>query len=101
MQDPSAKAYKHDIPWALFLSLSRHNQSPTQKLRITSITITTAKGPVENVHCVKTHLSQMKILSSKRELYEDTNINVVILRNNTGNISFQNLSPSFSQSIRI
>jgi hypothetical protein len=57
MQDPSEKVYKHDIPWVLFLSLSRHNQSPTQKLRITNITITTVKGPVEFVYFVKAHLS--------------------------------------------
>jgi hypothetical protein len=102
MQDPSAKAYKHDIPWALFLSFSRNNRSLTQKLRITSIAITTVKVPVETVHFVKAHLSQMKILSSKRkELSEDTNIDVVILRKKTGGLRLQNLSPSFSRSIRM
>jgi hypothetical protein len=40
--------------------------NPTQELRITSITITTVEGPVEIVHFVKAHLSQMKILSSKK-----------------------------------
>lgn len=57
MKDPSDKAYKHDIPWVLFLSLSRHNQSPTQKLRINSIITTTVKCPVETVHFVKAFLS--------------------------------------------
>jgi hypothetical protein len=56
-KDASSKAYKLDMPWALFLSLRRHNQSSIQKLRITSIAITTAKGPMKTVHFVKAHLS--------------------------------------------
>jgi hypothetical protein len=99
IQHPSAKMYKHDIPLALLLSVSSHNQTPYSKTKYNQHYHHNCTRSSGNCSFCKSTFITNENTDFKKGPSEETSIDVVILRKNTGGLRLHNLSPSLSRSI--